>query len=292
MQEGPGGQLRSLTTPYTCLYQPLTAPDAEPALLRRAAEAFGRHARACPLLLFEALDPAWPGLAPFRQGLGDAGFVTRTFAHFGNWYEEVRGGWTAYLETRPGALRTTIRRKTRAAERDPTLRLEQPAALGPALDAYEDVYRRSWKTAEPYPDFNRALVARLGSAGVLRFGLMWAKERPIAAQYWMVSPAGATVLKLAHDDADRAVSPGTVLTAFMIRRLIEDGTAVIDFGRGDDPYKRGWVSERRERIGLVGYNPRSRQGLGALARHEGGRVLRLAKNLFRERRNWADNRPA
>ena len=36
-------------------------------------------------------------------------------------------------------------------------------------------------------------------------------------------------------------SPGTVLTAMMLRRLIEEeGVSEIDFGRGDDDYKRGW----------------------------------------------------
>ena len=40
------------------------------------------------------------------------------FDHFGNWYEDVAGlDWPGYLARRPGALRETIRRRTRRAER-------------------------------------------------------------------------------------------------------------------------------------------------------------------------------
>ena len=95
------------------------------------------------------------------------------------------------------------------------------------------------------------------AAGVLRLGLYWLGAQPVAAQLWIVEHATATVLKLAHDEAFKAHSPGTVLTALMLRRLLdEEHVAEIDFGRGDDAYKQGWAGQRRQRIGLVLVNPR------------------------------------
>ena len=60
------------------------------------------------------------------------------------------------------------------------------------------------------------------------------------------------MLKLAHDEAFKAHSPGTVLTALMLRHLLDqEHVARIDFGRGDDAYKQGWAVERRQqRIGV------------------------------------------
>ncbi len=282
MLAGPGRHWRSLTTPYTCLFQPLIRPGASPELLRQIGRGFGRLCRNWPVTVLEALALDWPGMDPFLAGLRDAGLAARQFAHFGNWFLEVPGwSWPQYLQTRPGPLRETIRRKTKLVGREPGLRLEiaqTPAALGPALAAYEAVYARSWKQPEPFPDFNQALVERFASSGVLRMGLMWAGEQPIAAQYWAVLDGSATVLKLAHDDRFKAISPGTVLTAHMVRSLLEQDTVrELDFGRGDDPYKRGWAEHRRSRIGLLLASPWSVAGLASLLRHDAGVALRRLK---------------
>jgi CelD/BcsL family acetyltransferase involved in cellulose biosynthesis len=88
----------------------------------------------------------------------------------------------------------------------------------------------------------------------------------------------ATVLKLAHDEALKAVSPGTVLTALILRRLLdEEHVAEIDFGRGDDPYKAGWAGVRRQRIGLVLANPRHPRGIAFLGRHAMGRARAMLR---------------
>ncbi len=72
------------------------------------------------------------------------------------------------------------------------------------------------------------------------------------------------MLKLAHDEAQRALSPGTVLTAWMIAGLIEEGVRTLDFGRGDDPYKQLWTTQRSARVGLVLARPWSVAGGAAL----------------------------
>ena len=85
----------------------------------------------------------------------------------------------------------------------------------------------------------------------------------------------ATLLKLAHDEVARALSPGTVLTALTIRHLLEhDHATALDFGRGDDPYKAGWTGQRREREGLLLCPPLHPAGLAALIRHALGKARR------------------
>ena len=271
----PGRAPGSLTTPYTVLFQPLLLPGADP---RAAGHVLGRQLRRWPTTTLEALDPAWPGLVPFTRGLAAAGLATARFEHFGNWHESVAGlDWPTYLEARPGPLRGTIRRRTRAAARDGTITCEiirTPEGLDAGLAAYEDVYARSWKVPEPYPRFNAALLRRAAAMGALRLGVMRRAGQPLAAQYWTVADGTATVLKLAHDDAEKALSPGTVLTAHMVQALLHEGVAMLDFGRGDDPYKRGWAGHRRPRIGLLIAAPWRPRGLVALARHHAGTLRR------------------
>lgn len=285
MMAGPGRLWGSLTTPYTCLYQPLLRQDATASAL--TLREIGTYCRQWPLTRFEALDPEWPGIAMLQRSLSSAGLIGRTFAHFGNWYERVdTRSWETYLQSRPGALRETIRRRTKAANRAGT-RIQiarEGSALTDALRAYEAVYCLSWKQPEPYPEFNNALVKALAQTGMLRIGVMWSDNVPIAAQYWSVVGGSATILKLAHDERFKAVSPGTVLTAATIREVIEvDGVTELDFGRGDDPYKRGWASHRRPRIGLMALNPRTLTGLRELLAHDAGTQIRRFK-AFRSHR--------
>ncbi len=277
MLRGADGRMRGFTTPYTCLYQPPGTVGLPPSVSRGIGAATG----ACNsnVLQFDALDPQAAWLEPFCSGLRDAGRVVLRYEHFGNWWQGLgQGGWTAYLAGRPGALRETIRRRSARVARDPDLRLEMIRggdALERGIAGFEAVYARSWKQAEPHPDFNPAMMRMAASLGLLRLGLLWQGETAIAAQYWVVADRIAQVLKLAHASEVDALSPGTVLTAWMIRQLIETEQIVgLDFGRGDDPYKQHWASQRRPRIGVVAVNPRSVQGSLLLARHGVGWLRR------------------
>jgi CelD/BcsL family acetyltransferase involved in cellulose biosynthesis len=115
-------------------------------------------------------------------------------------------------------------------------------------------------------------MQRLAEAGWLRLALCHLEGRPIAAQLWAVAGNEATVLKLAHDQAFDRWSPGTVLTAFAIRRIMEEGgIATLDFGRGDDPYKAQWTSVRTQHVGILWTSITRRPA--TVARHALGRLL-------------------
>lgn len=271
--------LAALTTPYTLVWRPLPAPDSTAEQLHAAGRALARAVGFGPPMRLDALDDTAPGLAPLLQGFRAAGRIALRYAHFGNWHAALPPSltWNAYLEARPPTLRTTIGRKLNRARR--TLRFELATAPGAALeagiDAYEDVRARSWKPHEPFPAFDRALMRAAAAAGVLRLGVLRTADtgRPVAAQYWIVSGRQASVLKLAHAEDARDASPGTVLSAMVLRHLIDDEqVTALDFGRGDDPYKRQWVESRRQRIGVLLVDPRHPAGIAALARHAAGRL--------------------
>jgi CelD/BcsL family acetyltransferase involved in cellulose biosynthesis len=278
-----GGMLASLTTPYTCEYTPLLAPGLETPMLAEIFVAFALFCRGWATTRLDALPDDWPALPACLDGARQAGLTVVRFAHFGNWYEEVHGlDWAGYLARRPGALRETIRRKLRRGTRraDASFGIvTRPADLEPGIEAFEQVYARSWKDPEPFPRFNAALMRETAAAGLLRLGIWRIGPTPVAAQLWIVERGTATVLKLAHDEAFEADSPGTVLTALMLRTLLDDArVGVIDFGRGDDPYKQGWARQRRQRIGLVLVNPRRLAGLGFLARHRLGQARKALRD--------------
>ena len=268
----------SFTTPYTCLYTPLILGDAA-----AVCEAFARHCRGRAVTRLDALPAEWPHLPALIAGARTAGLAVRRFGHFGNWHEDVAGlSWAAYLAHRPGALRETIRRRLRRAEQHTDARftlIDSAQNLNEGIAAFEAIYAKSWKEPEPFPRFNAALMRTASAMGILRLGVWSLAEQPVAAQFWIVEHGKATVLKLAHDEAFKTHSPGTVLTALMLRHLLDrERVNAIDFGRGDDPYKRDWASARRQRIGLLLINPRRPAGLLALARHDLGRAIQRLRS--------------
>jgi len=272
------GGAAALTTPYTCRWTPLTGASGGDAMWYLIGRALGGWCRPYATTRLDALDLDDPCWVPLCAGIRAGGLVPLRFAHFGNWHICVAGlKWEAYLAARPGALRATLRRRgARLHDAGAALRVVTGVeGLPEAMAAYDWVYQRSWKGAEPYPDFNPALMRACAADGTLRLGLLEQGGETLAAQFWVVRDRTATVLKLAHDVAHDGASPGTVLTGMMIRHMLEqDRVRALDFGRGDDEYKKDWTGTRRQRSGLLLANPRRLGGL-----------IEIAKNALKKARS-------
>ena len=284
-ESGRGGLLgrahrfSSLSNYYSMVFSVLIAPDTDPALaLRVLTKGTARRRPSYEILRFEGLDKSSPLFNWLADALRTEGFIVQSYFQCGNWYEAT-GGMTlaGYLAQRPSRLRNTFRRKGKALrDRGGELKI---VTGGPDLDRgisdYEQVYAKSWQKYEPYPGVIRSLLRYCATEGALRLGLLYLNGEPIAGQIWIVWAGSATLYKLAHDRRFDCLSPGTVLTMRMIGWIFEnDRVGEIDFGTGDDPYKSQWTSQRRERWGLVAFNPHTLHGaLGGL-RCVGGRWMK------------------
>jgi hypothetical protein len=272
--------ISSLTSFYSCDFRPLIAPGPDAARIAfdlgqaLVAQFFG-----AAVIGFDSLDSSWPMLEPFLAGMARPGRALLRYDHFGRWWENVADrSFADYLGARDGALREVVRRKGAKLERDGGIfslvgATQDDAAIEQGIADYEAVYAASWKEAEPFPTFQPTLMRKLAKAGWLRLALCHQGGKPIAAQLWVVCGGRATVLKLAHDRQFDKQSPGTLLTAFAIRALMErDCIGIIDFGRGDDPYKKAWTTSRTAHIGVLSVDVKRRPLL--VARHFAGAALR------------------
>lgn len=167
---------------------------------------------------------------------------------------ELNGrSFDAYWAARPGALRETVRRK--GGRGVVSLRIET-AFSNADWDAYEAIYARSWKPEEGNPAFLRRFAMAEAEAGALRMGMAEIGGQSVAAQFWTVEGGTAWIHKLAHDEASRKHSPGTLLSAALFRHVIDvDRVHTVDFGTGDNPYKRDWMEAARPRYALAFYRP-------------------------------------
>lgn len=275
---------KGFETYYTTLYQPILIEGARVRDLRQVIDCLRTDCPALSELRFAPLNPAAPASIILRNALQAAGWVTFGYFCFGNWYLPVTGSYQDYFESRKPKMRNTIRRlgKKLTADGGALEVIVDGDRVEAGIAAYNAVYSASWKVAEPHEGFVPGLVRMLAATGRLRLGVAWLGDKPIAAQIWVVNHGKAGIYKVGYDEAHAAYSPGTLLTAHLMEHVIDrDGVSEVDYYIGDDPYKQTWMTHRRERWGIVAYNPRTLHGIWRLSREIGARAIKALANRFR-----------
>lgn len=165
----------------------------------------------------------------------------------------VRGrSFVEYWAQRPGRMRTTLKRKAKKVDVELLTHFDQDA-----WTAYEHVYSNSWKPEEGDPALLRRFAEAEGEAGRIRLAIARADGEPVAAQFWTVENGTAYIHKLAHLEEAKKLSAGTTLSAALFEHVIDkDGVELVDFGTGNDPYKRDWMEEDRPRYRIDALDPR------------------------------------
>lgn len=276
-----GQQAGSLSNYYTALYAPVTSSALTASDMTELIRAIKSAHTPLAAMRFAPMAPESADYGLLLQALRACGFKAFTFFRFGNWYQPVIDDWQTYLKNREGTVRSTIKRMGKKfANEGGSLELVQGGEnLERGLAAYQHVYALSWKQPEPYPEFVPGLIRTCAAHSWLRLGVAWLNGKPIAAQLWIVANGKANIYKLAYDESFKAYAPGTLLTAMLMEHVIEqDKVREVDYLIGDDPYKKSWMSKRRERWGIIAYNPRSMAGLLGLMHEVLGRAAKHLKS--------------
>jgi CelD/BcsL family acetyltransferase involved in cellulose biosynthesis len=288
------GRVESLSNYYAAQFDPASTDEA--SAVRHAplfADWLARQ-RAGTLRL-HPLTPDTAFWRAFTAALKQRGYWVDHYFTFGNWYHPCEGDdWARYLATRPSRLRHTIVRSRRKAAATPGFRMRvleasaTPEQVAAAVQDFKTVYARSWKKPEPYPSFIGDLCTFAHRRGWLRIGLCHLDGEPVAAQIWLVTAGVASIFKLAYDERHASRGVGTLVSAALSEHVLDiDRVAQIDFLAGDDPYKAEWMARRRERHGIVAFNPLTLTGLADAALHYGARLMRRPS-----RRDGWEGRPA
>lgn len=182
-----------------------------------------------------------------------------------SWRIDTRGmRFDDYWATRPSKLRNTAKRKAKLASLDLVVFKGFDAV---AWGDLEEVFAASWKKPEGSPLLIRDIAAQEGEAGTLRLGLAYKDGQAVAAQIWTIEHGVATIHKLAYREDAKELSAGTVLSVEMFRRALDDDKVdLIDFGIGNDAYKRDWMDYSVPLYALSAYYPYDIRGLIGLAK--------------------------
>ena len=274
-------RLGALANYYSCFYAPHLAasPGESGAILQALALAIAEEKPHWDTVEVKPMDADSRDFRELAKAFKVAGFVVQTYFSFGNWYLPVNGrSFAEYSETLPSMLKNTLNRKRKKLEKSGRAKMEIMTGereLDAAIDAYMKVYLSSWKQPEPYPQFVPGLIKMCAAMGALRLGILSVDGEPAAAQLWIVHHGKALIYKLAYDERFADLSVGTILSATLFQHALDvDKVTEVDYLSGDDGYKKDWMSQRRERWGILALNPRTPRGVLAIARHVGGRAVK------------------
>lgn len=276
-----GGAVTALSNYYSSLYEPIGSPrtigvDGLRAVLRHLGGRWGGPA----VIDLQPLDSGTDFYRDMQAALRAEGYAVDSYFCFGNWHLPVLGrSFADYEPSLPSRLRNTIRRGRKkldgAGAWSVAIHREPGETLEAAIADFEAIYAQSWKVPEPFPRFVPGLCRMAARHGWLRLGVVRFDDKPIAAQLWITKDGRALIYKLAYDEAYKRFSAGSVLSAELMRYALDvDRVQDVDYLTGDDAYKVDWMSERRERMGLIAFRLRSPAGLLGLAKHHLGRWRR------------------
>lgn len=250
-------QLASLANWFSFTWRPL---GDDPALLAALARDLRRQTHRVELAPLPDEDGSATALEiAFR----DAGWLVVREVCDENHVLPVAGrSFAEYWATRPGKMRTTLKRKARKVEITILTHFDEAAWA-----EYRAVYESSWKPQEERADLLEAFARAEGAAGRIRLGIARAAGEPVAAQFWTVENGTAYIHKLAHIEAAKPLSAGTTLSAALFEHAIDiDRVELVDFGTGSDGYKRDWMEANRPRYRLTCLDWRNPRAWPAIAK--------------------------
>lgn len=256
-----GRRLESLLNWYGFTWRPLATPygslDSLLITLGQALSAQATH------IVLDRIPDEDGTARQLERAFGRAGwFVTRKECDTNRILSVDGRDYGTYVDGRPGALRTTLKREAKRVEVKLVEYFDEDIWA-----SYDSIYAESWKPEEGDPALLRAFAQAEGAAGRIRLAVASHNGEAVAAQFWTVEDGTAYIHKLAHRESAKPLSPGTALTAVLMEHVIDrDGVKLVDFGTGDDGYKRDWMDDMRPRYRLQCWRKRDPRNWPAIVR--------------------------
>ncbi len=161
---------------------------------------------------------------------------------------ELTGTFGEYTKGLSKSLRYEVKRLGKPTYSAGIATAESPEQAVQYLQDFFGLHARRWHkrglpgafASRRIRAFHEAFVADAVRHDELRLSVLFHEGTVVGAVYAMKARTGTYFYQSGFEPAAKSLSPGTVLVAHSIRRAFEDGCAVFDFLRGDEPYKLRW----------------------------------------------------
>ena len=190
------------------------------------------------------------------EQLACLGNITHRRAGPNCWRIKLPASWEQYLAMLSKSHRSQLRKLEKRlvlTGRAAFNRVEHPSELPRAEQILIDLHQRRWQSlgepgcfaSERFRAFHHELMPKLLAGGQLHLGWSDIDGSPATAEYHITGGNVSYAYQAGVDPDMMEHSPGTLGNILSIRRMIEQGARVLDFLRGDEPYKAHWRAEPR-----------------------------------------------
>ncbi|WP_448547379.1 GNAT family N-acetyltransferase [Thalassotalea fusca] len=212
----------------------------------------------------------------------------KDYSVIGHWFVDHVSHFSEYLSQRPGQLKNTLKRKAKKLYQDHEVKIvfaNTPTQFDSLYTDYQQIYRDSWKGDEASYQFIAEVSKAALAQDKLRFAVMYADGKAVAAQIWFIQHSTASIFKLAYDPEFSHYSVGSILSEAMCERVIDDDKChTIEFGCGNEAYKRAWMTQYRERRVVQVFNGKTILGKMLIFKHIYlARLKSILKTILRKK---------
>lgn len=254
-----GYTLKSLANFYSMEYEPFFVKHARKS--KKAIATFVRYLateeKGWKSLDFFPLDEGKITNIFLKEELAQYFNLTSSICHK-NWiYVNDGEDYENYLSHSPTRIKD-IRRKERRTFRDHKVDFKiwtHETNSDQYISDYNEVYNHSWKDKEQFSNFIPDLIRLCARENILRLGILYVDDIPTAAQFNIFHNETTLIYKLSYHEDYTNLSVGAILSHKMMNHAFDqDKSKVIDYGGGDDEYKKEWMNNCRNKMTLTTYN--------------------------------------
>ena len=219
------------------------------------------------LIQFDYLDSQLFNLKLFEASLNQLGLhCVRQPHHPVRYLDTSRAsfdseGFAHYQAHAGKGIRKEYPRKARQLDKQHPceyLWLTQATDSEQAFALFNQVYEQSWKQPERFPTFIEAFVRQAMASGHMQVAILLIDNTPAAAQIYLSFNGQVAAYKSAYAPAFKQHSPASLLRLFSFKQLFGEGPhgplTEINFGYGDEAYKKDWLPQKRSLFSLTVIN--------------------------------------
>lgn len=172
-------------------------------------------------------------------------------------FTDVREGFDLNAQAKKNQVGRRLRRLAEQHD-DVEFTYHSGESLDAGFERLLEVHDRRWAGRESEmqgllaePDRTAFLLAAaraLDDRGWLRLLTLSADGRPVAAELDFEYRRRMFMFKGAFDPAYRSFAPGQLLFHRVIEDALDSGVEIVDWGRGEEPYKRQWANGEHNQV--------------------------------------------